>query len=89
MHTANTTSFTVVPAKFLRRFTSSREIDENATLRWAVIAAFIDVRGAVSGSAALPVSSVLLTLRTSNNANAVFHMRRVIRGGLVRRVARA
>lgn len=90
VHMASTTSLTVVPIAFFSRLASSRETEENATLRWAVIAAFRDVLGAVSGSAALPVASSLLrTLRTPSKANAVFHASLAIRGGLVRRLTSA
>jgi hypothetical protein len=89
VHTASTTSFTVVPTWFFSLFTSSKEMEENATFRCAVIAAFIDVLGAVRGSAALPVVSELRTLRTSRRANAVFQASLAILGGFVRRVARA
>ena len=55
---ASTTSLTVVPILFLSRLTSFSDAAAKATRRRACTATLMDVRGAVSGSAALPAGSL-------------------------------
>ena len=89
---ASTTSLTVVPRWFFRRFTSSRPTAEKATDRRRVREPLKDVRGAERGRAALPSpgspSDRLRTRRTLRTRRPVVTRSRVIsKGRMVRATA--
>ena len=85
VHTARTTSLSVVSQARLMRLASSREMEEKATRRCGVMAALSEVRGVVRGSAARPCPRAR-TRRTSSRARPVRQASFVIPRGRVRRV---